>query len=114
MSLAGTSGKPQSAPRPIGAPVAVGYTAYCGATRAAPNLEQGPSMEKVTTETWVTPPRRPTATSQNACLVHIYPTGTNMGQRYPLGETPLVIGRGEDCDVRIQDHSVSRKHARIE
>ena len=71
-------------------------------------------MEKVTTETWVTPPRRPTATSQNACLVHIYPTGTNMGQRYPLGETPLVIGRGEDCDVRIQDHSVSRKHARIE
>src|SRR5262249_12346294 len=71
-------------------------------------------MEKVPTETWVTPPRRPTANGQNACLVHIYPTGTNMGQRYPLGDTPLVIGRGEDCDIRIQDHSVSRKHARIE
>src|SRR5438067_13448915 len=71
-------------------------------------------MDKVTTETWVTPPRRPVSTTRNACLVHIYPTGSNMGQRYPIGEAALVIGRGDDCDVRIQDHSVSRRHARIE
>ena len=71
-------------------------------------------MEKVTSETWVTPPRRPTSTARNACLVHIYPTGSNMGQRYALGEAPLVVGRGDDCDLRIQDHSVSRKHARVE
>src|SRR5687768_10817816 len=71
-------------------------------------------MEKPVTETWVTPIRRPVSTNSSACLVHIYPTGATMGQRYALGDALLLIGRGEDCDIRIPDHSVSRKHARIE
>ena len=37
-----------------------------------------------------------------------------MGTRYALAESPLVIGRGTDCEIRINDHSVSRKHARIQ
>jgi two-component system, cell cycle response regulator len=48
-----------------------------------------------------------------ACLVHIYPTGPSMGKRYPLGELPMTIGRGDDNDVRIPDNSVSRRHAQI-
>jgi two-component system cell cycle response regulator len=72
------------------------------------------SIEKVT-ETWVTSPDRPVSmTNRQACLVHIYPTGPGMGSRYPLGDQQLVIGRGSDCDVRINDHSVSRRHARIQ
>ena len=71
-------------------------------------------MERIT-ETWVTAPERPVSTtSRGACLVHIYPTGPGMGTRYPLSETPLIIGRGTDCEIHINDHSVSRRHARIE
>lgn len=71
-------------------------------------------MEKVT-ETWVTAPERPVSlSSRNACLVHIYPTGPTMGTRYPINEAPIVIGRASDCDIRINDHSVSRRHARIQ
>src|SRR5436309_2043999 len=71
-------------------------------------------MEKVT-ETWVTAPARPVSvTNRNACLVHIYPTGPGMGSRYTLTDKPLVLGRGNDCEIRINDHSVSRRHARIQ
>jgi pSer/pThr/pTyr-binding forkhead associated (FHA) protein len=50
---------------------------------------------------------------RQAYLVHIYPTGSNMGRRFPLTDTPVVIGRGNDCPIQIEDHSVSRRHARI-
>jgi diguanylate cyclase (GGDEF)-like protein len=71
-------------------------------------------IDKVT-ETWVTAPERPVSLSgRNACLVHIYPTGPSMGTRYPISDAPLVIGRASDCDIRINDHSVSRRHARIQ
>jgi diguanylate cyclase (GGDEF)-like protein len=37
-----------------------------------------------------------------------------MGRRYPMGEAPILIGRGTDCGIQIDDHAVSRRHARIE
>jgi diguanylate cyclase (GGDEF)-like protein len=52
--------------------------------------------------------------TQDACLVHIYPSGTGMGRRYPLGGRSVTLGRGDGCDVRINDQSVSRTHARVE
>jgi diguanylate cyclase (GGDEF)-like protein len=71
-------------------------------------------MDKVT-ETWVTAPKRPSsAEGKDACLVHIYPTGPTMGSRFQLHAKALVVGRGEDCAIQIQDHSVSRRHAHVE
>src|SRR5437899_1748419 len=52
--------------------------------------------------------------TQDACLVHIYPSGPEMGRRYPLADRAVTLGRGENCDVRIVDQSVSRTHVRIE
>jgi len=70
--------------------------------------------EKIT-ETWITTPKRLlSAATREACLVHIYPTGPSMGRRYPLGSKDLLVGRGDDCDIRIQDNSVSRKHVKVE
>jgi hypothetical protein len=34
--------------------------------------------------------------------------------KVPVGATDLVIGRSEECDIQLNDRSVSRKHARIE
>ena len=72
------------------------------------------TTEKVT-ETWLTGRNRLiSSTNREACLVHIYPTGPGMGARHPLSDRPMVIGRGSDVEIRIQDHSVSRRHARIQ
>src|SRR4051794_2577162 len=52
---------------------------------------------------------------RDACLVHIYPSGPAMGRRYTLSSSAgMVIGRGGDCAIHIDDHSVSRKHARVD
>ena len=58
---------------------------------------------------------RPTSRScPEACLVQIYPTGPGMGLRHRFNAMPVILGRGEDCDIFVQDHSVSRRHARVE
>src|SRR5262245_53897211 len=77
-------------------------------------MRNGASME-TTSETWVAAPDRlVSSTRRDACVVHIYPTGPGMGTRYALSDAPVVLGRGNDCDIRINDHSVSRRHARIQ
>ncbi len=40
--------------------------------------------------------------------------GPNEGAEYPLGDRRLLIGRGEECDIALNDTSVSRVHADIE
>ena len=66
-------------------------------------------------ETWKTVPKRPVSTSnQKACLIHIYPTGPGVGSRYPFGDYPLTVGRHDECDICLDDQSVSRRHASVE
>ncbi|MGL4551612.1 MAG: diguanylate cyclase [Gemmataceae bacterium] len=78
----------------------------------APHLQ---SPERTTADTLCTPPRAMSAAIREACLVHIYPSGPSMGRRYLLSTThSALIGRGSDCAILIDDHSVSRKHARID
>lgn len=45
--------------------------------------------------------------------VLIVQEGAQAGQRWPLNKHELSIGRGGDCDVLINDKTVSRHHARI-
>ncbi len=70
--------------------------------------------EKPVTETWVAPLRPLVTKDTPAYLIHIYPVGATMGTRYALRDKPLLIGRDFDCDVCIPDHSVSRRHARLD
>jgi diguanylate cyclase (GGDEF)-like protein len=73
------------------------------------------SSERSTSDTLCAPLRPQARVCREACLVHIYPSGPAMGRRYTLSSTaPMLIGRGSDCAIHIDDNSVSRKHARIE
>jgi len=48
---------------------------------------------------------------RNACLIVI--AGRDLGKLYILTRDSVLIGRDDECFVRISDESVSRKHVRI-
>ena len=56
---------------------------------------------------------KPPLDEGEACLVLIYPPGSDMGKRFPLSKDEVVLGRGGDCDIQVDRDSVSRRHARV-
>ena len=40
--------------------------------------------------------------------------GANAGQIHLVQQPRVVLGRGDECDIRLQDSDVSRRHAMIE
>jgi diguanylate cyclase (GGDEF)-like protein len=57
------------------------------------------------------PTRHSPGAAGTAYLVHIYPPGPSLGTRYVLNGKTFVLGREAECDICINDSSVSRRHA---
>lgn len=80
----------------------------------SPNKLLEGSMEVVSETLKSVPKPRAVTGDRKACLVHIYPTGPGLGSLIALGEHPILVGRGEDCGLRLDDPAVSRHHVRIQ
>src|SRR4051812_20585816 len=48
---------------------------------------------------------------KEACLVVIY--GSELGKKYNLNASAIVIGRSSKCDIQIDQESISRNHSKI-
>jgi diguanylate cyclase (GGDEF)-like protein len=48
---------------------------------------------------------------KEACLVVIY--GNELGKKYNLNASSLVVGRSSKCDIQIDQESISRNHSKI-
>ncbi|HQY62240.1 MAG: diguanylate cyclase [Myxococcales bacterium] len=46
-----------------------------------------------------------------AYLVVLY--GADLGKRVPLGEEPFFIGRSSECDLTLDQETISRRHTKI-
>ena len=40
--------------------------------------------------------------------------GANAGQIFPVTQPRIVLGRGVNCDIQLQDSEISRRHAMLE
>jgi pSer/pThr/pTyr-binding forkhead associated (FHA) protein len=56
-------------------------------------------------------PSRPPRRKRGEPSVAVVVQGTSSGLQVPLGESPLAIGRGSECEIQIEDEYVSTKHA---
>jgi diguanylate cyclase (GGDEF)-like protein len=51
---------------------------------------------------------------RRSCLIQVYPTGEGAGRCYMLGNEPATVGRDPVSEIRVNDKSVSRRHARVQ
>ncbi|GAC1346733.1 MAG: GGDEF domain-containing protein [Isosphaeraceae bacterium] len=56
----------------------------------------------------------PVKDRKRACVVRIHPAGYLLDSRHVLEDEVVLLGRDDDCDIRVGDPAVSRFHARIE
>ena len=61
------------------------------------------------------PPKQPRQPSKRrGAPTHVYVSGgSNAGARVELDRAPILIGRGADAAIRLDDDYVSTRHARI-
>jgi pSer/pThr/pTyr-binding forkhead associated (FHA) protein len=55
------------------------------------------------------PAKRPRGAPTHIAIIE----GANEGERISLDDAPLLIGRGSDAQIRLDDDYVSTRHARI-
>jgi pSer/pThr/pTyr-binding forkhead associated (FHA) protein len=60
------------------------------------------------------PRKQPRTRSRKGVPTHVLVVdGRNAGERADLAEAPILIGRGSDAAIRLDDDYVSTRHARI-
>jgi pSer/pThr/pTyr-binding forkhead associated (FHA) protein len=74
----------------------------------APAPERGPARAAKSKKSSKPPPKR------RGSPTHVLVVdGANSGERADLAKAPILIGRGNDAAIRLDDDYVSTRHARI-
>ena len=73
----------------------------------------GPSRREQRASQKATKSRKPTKTPRGTPSKVVIVDGPSAGMSVPLDEAPILIGRGADAAIRLDDDYVSTRHARI-
>ncbi|MFL6088806.1 MAG: FHA domain-containing protein [Aeromicrobium sp.] len=77
----------------------------------APSLSRAPSGRSKTKDAG-RPPKPSKPKRGKPTTLHVI-GGPNTGQSVPLGDQPILLGRGTDAAIRLDDDYVSTRHARF-
>jgi hypothetical protein len=81
---------------------------------AAPPLEQAPAVGE--TKIFKAHPETAAVSAEDAEEMGLARTPAALllnGQRHELAKRTVVLGRSRECDIRVEDPNVSRRHAEI-
>ena len=81
-----------------------GTKAPTKATRSKPTRPAKPAAAR--------PAAKKKAPRGTPSTLHVV-SGPNQGQSVPLGDAPILLGRGTDAAIRLDDDYVSTRHARF-
>jgi pSer/pThr/pTyr-binding forkhead associated (FHA) protein len=76
-------------------------------------IEQAPRSERRAERRAAKRRPKPAKRSRGAPTHVAIVEGANAGEKIPLHDAPLLIGRGSDAAIRLDDDYVSTRHARI-
>jgi pSer/pThr/pTyr-binding forkhead associated (FHA) protein len=76
---------------------------------STPRADRKADRQAAKTSSRSKPARRPRGAPTHVAIVE----GANEGETVSLDEAPILIGRGSDAAIRLDDDYVSTRHARI-
>jgi pSer/pThr/pTyr-binding forkhead associated (FHA) protein len=76
---------------------------------STPRADRKADRQARKTSSRAKPTKRPRGAPTHVAIIE----GANEGERVSLDEAPILIGRGSDAAIRLDDDYVSTRHARI-
>jgi predicted Zn finger-like uncharacterized protein len=98
--------------KPAGAQAATGTGTRVAGGKPPDDTTKELEVRRVQFEERSLPELAPLSATRRYSLAVIL--GANAGQIFPLSQPRIVMGRGVNCDLQLQDSEVSRRHAMLE
>ena len=98
--------------RPAGGVAETGQRTSAGGGRPPEDTTKELEVKRVQIEEDSLPELAPLAPHKRYSLAVIL--GANAGHIFPVTQPRVVLGRGVNCDIQLQDSEISRRHAMLE
>jgi predicted Zn finger-like uncharacterized protein len=98
--------------RPVSGVADTGQRVLAGGARPTEDTTKELEVKRAPVEVEALPELAPLPPNKRYSLAVIL--GANAGKIFPVTQPRVVLGRGVNCDIQLQDSEISRRHAMLE